>query len=138
MQSRLIVVGQVCFQADGEQPVAISEPRFVRLLETDERSCSRPMKVGEKWMPLDCGWFDRVGKVGLLTLVNELPRYEVQPTPEERAEAHARIVEVGIGDDAFACILPGEECYFQPANLTALRVRCRAGVARLIVSLIPH
>ena len=145
MKSRLTVVEQVCLQIPDEPPMSLSESRYVRLLATDEQLYARTMKVGEAWIPLDCGW--NAKSAGLLVLINEPTRFTVQPTPEERAKADARVIEVALaGEEAgmwsalpkcFSVIRPGESCRFEPTCPDALRVRCRSGATRLVGNLAP-
>lgn len=115
--------------------------QFSRRLETDEQAYSRTLKVGPDWRPLDCGW---VRKVGMLLLVNAEGRFRtVQPTEGERAEAAGRVVEVAflsaLGGDLQPALLlrPGESQRYEPADAGAIRLRCRGGMARVLLTLIP-
>lgn len=139
-QAWLFVTEVVYFQSGGGMPEGV-ESRFMRQLASDERPYPPRPKVGAQWCPLECGWLAD-GGVGLVVLANEVTRFRVIPTPEEKAQAEARIIEVGVAAGeavvAFALVRPGESARFEPADVKALRLRCRAGEAKVSVTLIPR
>lgn len=137
LQHWLTVVETVYFQAGIGTPV-YTEARFTRLLTSDEQPYQRAQKVGREWQVLDAGWLAGEG-ASLLVLANEFPQWRVVPTAAERLDAMAKVVEVCIGEafTPFACIRPGEDCRFEPLDLTALRLRCRHGETKVTATLIP-
>lgn len=137
VQHWLTVVETVYFQAGAGTPV-YTEARFARLLASEEQPYQRVQKVGQEWQALDAGWLAGEG-ASLLVLANEFPQWRVVPTPDERLDAMAKVVEVCIGERStpFAFIRPGEDCRFEPSDLTALRLRCRHGETKITATLIP-
>lgn len=137
--ARLTVVDVVYHQGLGDQPTSV-ESRFGRWLNTDEQPYHRKIKVTTDWMPLDLGWLGT--QISMLVLMNEEGRhFQVYPTPKERALIEERIVEIGIEvhDHVEECWLipPGESIRAQPVAPDRLRVRCRRGEARCVLTLFP-
>lgn len=144
LKSRLTVIETVYHQPLAEG-AASAESHFARWLETDEQPCIRRLKASEAWQALDGGW---LSEAGMLCLENTEGRFpQVQPTEEERRDAAAKVLEVGVvhffsNEESgqvvpFALIPPGESARFQPHTLSALRVRCRAGTAKYTASVFP-
>lgn len=142
--ARLTVVETVYHQAAPNDPTC-TEARFGRVIESDEQPYKRQIVVRERWDELDLGWLK--GKpIGQLILSNAPTNWQRWPTPEEKAEAEARVVEITHvePDEAierfaapFARVRPGESCRFEPVDPGALRVRCRSGETRATLTLIP-
>lgn len=152
LKDRVIVLGTAQhLSADGQ--TSVSESRFVYEQESDEQPCTRKARAGPEWRPLDAGWLKEAGAVILINEEGKFPH--VNPTPEERAEAAAKVVELGClpplppgapaehqsaaGERpvAFAEIAPGRSAQFAPADLARLRVRCRKGEARYTCAAYP-
>jgi hypothetical protein len=136
--SSITVVESVYYAAAGEQPHVV-ENHFARRLTSAEQLYVRKTTVAEGWQPLDAGW---VRLAAMIVLTNEEGRRsQVQPTSEEKAMTAVRVVEIGVlGPDrveAFALVLPGESCRFQPADTRTLRVCCRQGQARITIAAFP-
>lgn len=141
LKSRLTVICTVYHQPLAEG-AASAESHFARWLETDEQPCIRRLKATPEWQPIEGLWLT---ESGMLCLTNDEGRFpQVQPTDEERRAAATKVLEVGVLMESgvpvtlFARILPGESARFQPHDLTALRIRCRAGVAKYTASVFPR
>lgn len=149
---RMTVVQTVYFQADGQEPSSV-DSRYNRDIVQDEHPYHRQSRVGEEWKLLDCGWIERAC---CLVIKNEPTKFHVQPTPEERAEATARVLEVAIRVDVspknrdmhtprtqpvmavWSLVHPGESLRVCPSSLKDLWVRCRSGECRFSVYLMPE
>lgn len=134
---RLSVVQMVYHQQPDGQPT-VQEARYSRWLESDEQPYLRRMTVGEEWVALDVGW---VEKAGMLVLRNEGgPPSPVKLTPEQKAEAAAKVIEVGFTEGLTGqvwLIPPGESMAGVPRNAKELRVRCQSGEVKLSVCVLP-
>lgn len=135
---RLTVLDTIYYQAPGDDPVAFKGP-FARLLESEEQPCIRKLVVGEPWQAVEGLWLSAAGLLGVRN--DEGTFTGVIPTPEQRQEVAARIVEVGVVDvervTRFAFLRPGESCRFEPADMAALRLRCQRGQAKVTVAAFP-
>jgi hypothetical protein len=156
--ARLTVAGQVSFQREGQAPEPSQSLRFAHHPRTGEQPCRRECQVGEEWRPLDAGWFADA-PAGLLLLSNPgPPAPERVPSREEQEAAAAAVVEVGLltprppekgrtmwsGPPApsepapFALLRPrGAPLLLEPRNLGDYRLRCLAGLARVVACLYP-
>lgn len=136
IKNRLTVVETAYHQIVGERPSQV-ERRFTRELAGGEQLWERRLRVVPEWQPIDLGWIERPG---LLILANEEGRWDqVNPTPAERAEAAAKVLEVAFvrgplrQDDSYSLpsadllILPGESNRIHPADDVTVCVRCTAG-----------
>ena len=135
VKDRLVVNGSVTHYSDSGGSPSIAATAFTRFLETtEEQSFIRRTTVGKNWQPLPEGWLK---ECGMLVVANEKARFSVQPTPEQRQEAEAKVLEVGIAVlnrvEPFAIVPSGETARFQPVDLSWLRLRCRNGEAKVTV-----
>lgn len=137
---RITVVETVYHQAPGQQPTSV-ECRHTKSLDSDEQPYTRRVKVGQEWQALDCGWLE---EASLLVLSNAKEQFAVNPTDEQRQEAEARVVEVGIAaedDDTritpLFLIAPGDTFRGQPLGVKAIKLRCRKGEATVTINLFP-
>jgi hypothetical protein len=151
----LTVVGQAVHQSGDAEPAA-AEFRFERRLLTSEQPFVRRCQVGEQWQPLPQSW---LAEASYMVIANERPTFAVNPTAEQQAEADARVVEIGFVPpleplaeprtmhsparavaSPFDCILvrPGEQQPLTPSSLARVRLRCRTGAARCVVTLFPE
>lgn len=136
--SRLVVVESVYCQQEGEQPDSL-DAGYARWLTTDQQPLvRRRLTIGPEWQPLDCQWLD---KAGLLVLENvEGRNLARQPSADELAAIRGRVIELayaGTPLDRSWLIPPGESFRGCPANLDGLRIRCRCGQAKALLSLFP-
>ena len=139
---RLTVVERVYHQPGGEE--AICElTRFTRLLSTNEQVYTRKGKVEQEWKPLDVGWFSE-SCCGLLLLSNlegEFP--DRIPTPEEKSDVAARILEVSFGPldgpefYAHCIVLPKESLRIHPARVNRIAVRSKHGTVHYRTCIYP-
>ena len=145
-QARLGIVEQIYCYPPGAAPTLI-DLREGFWLETDEQPYQRKLKVGTEWQPLDCGWLEGKG-VSLLVLVNEEGKHlTVVPSEQQKAAVSGRVVELGVqtmygmgdapGIVPIAPLRPGLSLRFAPADAKALRLRSRAGEARVTLTLFP-
>jgi len=134
MPSRLVISETVYHQNHDADPTS-ADSCFSRTLASDEQPYSRRVVIGEAWQPLDCGW---VEQASMLVLANQEGRFvQVIPTQAERDTMAAKIVEVGYGDMAAWLVRPGESFRAEPADLKAIRVRCRSGSAKCQLTVFP-
>ena len=107
--------------------------RFGRTLEAKDAPYKRPrFEVGTQWVELDQGW---VMEPSFVTVENMLPTLTRIPTPEQKEETDARVVEVGVGGKDFAAIPPGESLTLSPTGKLCLR--CRKGTAKVNLTVYP-
>lgn len=140
MNSRLSVVGAVFCQSPGNQAEG-TEFRAKRALETDEQVFKRHLRASEQWQPLECGWLP---DAGMLLIVNNEGKFQVNPTDKEREEMNGRILEItyrvneGTENAEVWLILPGEPMLANPSHADGLDIRCRSGTAKFTVYLFPR
>lgn len=141
-RARLTVIETVAHQQVGQAPFSLGVP-YQRWLESQEERYSRTLKVGEEWTPLDCGW---VKEASLLLIRNEEGSYRTRnPTEEEKAVTAAKVLEVAawLGEDILVMetldvVGPQESIRRIPARLDNLMIRCRSGVARYRILVVPR
>jgi hypothetical protein len=135
LDAQLVVVETIYHAATGCEPTA-AESRFARKLETDEQPYTRRITVTQEWQQVDTGW---ITEAGMLRLANkEGEGLQVQPTAEERAAMASKIVELSVDGSAPWLIFPGESFRGMPSELESLRVRCRSGEARCLITIFPR
>lgn len=135
LKPRLTVVETVYHQDPANGPTAFEAP-FGRQLETDEQPCVRRLTVGTDWQALGGVWLAESCQV---VLRNEEGQFHGPlPSAQQKAEAAARVVEVGVSDMVLAVVRPGESCRFEPADLHTIRVRCVAGSAKVTAAVFPR
>jgi hypothetical protein len=153
--SYITVVEYVYYQQRGElDPVAV-EVLYNRRTQTSEQAYVRQLSVGDQWTPIDQGWLKETG-VGLLVLQNEGIKFSTQPTQLQQEEADSKVVEVAIlpkqdigarrtmhsspelGPQVFTQVRPVEALRLVPVDLESLRIRCRSGSVRCLLTLIPR
>ena len=137
----MVVMETIVHQPQDEQPEAV-ERRFSRPVKGEEQMYLRRMPVDGNWRKLDLGW---IASAAMLHLENLTERRDVIPTEQEKRDAADRIVEVGVclGDASqdmceFALVRPGETMRFEPLNVGSLRVRCRRGATKVMLTLVPE
>jgi hypothetical protein len=132
----ITVVQTVYHQPAGEEPTAVTL-QYVRPLETSEQPYVRKIKVGESWQPLDLGWIEQPG---MILLVNDEGKFtQTIPTPEERAEAEAKVVEVGLGSPPW--LIPPQGSFLGMSSGIGRRLvnlRCQKGTARVTIHVYPR
>lgn len=138
---QLTVVEMVYHHVFGEETQVV-ESRYSRRLQGcgEQMYGPRNLTATEEWQSLDLGW---VPEPGLLHIQNrEGQNFQVNPTPEERADIAKRILEVSYsplsqGVDGWL-ILPGESMRGYPTNPGKLFIRSRHGRSRYTLALIPR
>jgi hypothetical protein len=141
VKARAVVNELVHYEPDDSgdgQPVTVVQDTYSRFLESAEQPYQRTITVGEEWKPLSLGWVtEDGGRCALLYLQNQPTRFSVIPTAEQRAEADAKVVELGFDHlSADILISPGESARFRPSP-DPIMVRCRKGTTKLLVTAVP-
>jgi len=109
MSSRVIVLASACFQEQGRQPSAPRDDRVSWPCATDDQPYPRKVLVGAEWQRLELGWLEEAGaaNASLIWMTNEEGRrWEVNPTPAERARVEGRVVEVGSKGVKYGDVMP--------------------------------
>lgn len=133
--ARLTVVKFIAYQPLVKTPENLSPESYTHNLYSDEQIWRREFKVGPEWMPLPLGWLEGQ-PISLIILHNNEGRFtQLIPTPEERADAMARIVEVGVGETPFTVVRPLQSRDFEPVG--PINVRCRTSSAKLTITAVP-
>lgn len=139
VKDRITVVETIYYQPFGDQATSV-ESKFDRILDSvDEQPYSRKCKATEEWQSLDTGW---VKTCSMLSIENNEGKFAQRiPTPEERDEAKAKVLELAYSgeyvDEDTWLILPGESMRGLPADLSRLLIRCRKGSAKFTVTAFP-
>lgn len=137
-RTRITVQERVYHQNAGDQPTLV-EHQFERTLRSDEQPYQHRTKITEDWRPLGESWIERASVV---MIKNNEGRFSVNPTPQERAVADRKVVEIGVlvGEEVVPVMLvyPNECERFTPIDFRAVRVRCRHGMASCVVSILPE
>lgn len=120
---RMTVVETICHQLAGQNPVSYGRP-FTRKLKSEEAPYSRPMKIGEEWKLLDCGW---VPDVGMMLLTNE-------------EKGVGMIIEVSQTIDFSNpfLVFPQESLRGTPNDARRIWIRSRRGICKYTLTLIPE
>lgn len=145
-QTRLVVVGHVYHQRFGHDPVSVSES-FCHWLESGKASDVQELEIGEQWVGIDC---KRVGKASVVFLVNRSVLAQ-RGVPEDKADGdEPAVLEIAYASSAYdagmhnrtteavEAILPGESRRLHPIDAAEIRLRCRRGVAQVMVHLFPE
>lgn len=141
---RLTVVETCVYYAPGDDKPVTTDARFSRAVTTDEQPYVRRCALGEDWVPLDTGWL--AGQVSAVVVENHRPARQAIPSPQERAAEDGAVVEVGVttptGNGEFyvfaALTVPvGEACRFNFVATQFVRLRCRAGKAKVTITAFP-
>lgn len=128
--------------------------------QMNEAPYERNLRVTQEWQQLDVGWFrDYPDKQPeeMLLINEEGSLLQRIPTEEEKAEIASRIVEVGVATGELldtkvllhasntasifqkvAIIKPGRSLRYSPQEIGRVWLRCRKGVARVSLILIPE
>lgn len=112
--------------------------RFSRQLKTKEQDYFRTLTIGEEWLRIDCGWLQN--NVGMLLVTNEQGAAgDTTPTPQERSDEAAKIVELSYTRESQQSwlIYPQESMRGVPSAATDLYVRCQKGEAEVSFHLLP-
>lgn len=137
MKSRITVIGTVYFQEAEQQPVAV-ESAHSRVCEADEQPYPRRFEVGEEWTPLPDGcWVSEASVMVLANAEGRGGRRNLTPAESEVVASHVVEVSFSGGATADAVIVPRDDMRVAPANLSAIRLRCRSGTARCSVTIFP-
>lgn len=147
--SRLIVVETVVHRRNTAGPVGVSFSSC-RLLETDEQSYTRELRVGEEWVPIDLGWLQERVSVVVVENLGEDPPATI-PNEEEKARRESRVLEIGcrilLSDSAAPPvkaailpiyeILPGDSHRGRPVPEASFFLRCLNGETRCKIFAVP-
>ncbi len=134
-KNRLTVIETVYHQTTTAEPDSI-ESRFERELISDEQPYRRTTKVGEDWTPLDFGWIEEVGMIVIQN--NEGKGLTKIPTPEEKEELAAKVLEISADPSNSWIVRPGESFRGEPAGKRTLCIRSRSGTTHFNVYAIPR
>lgn len=135
--ARITIVDLLYHQptAGGAAPVVV-ESRFEHKVTSDEQPYVRITKVGGDWQTLDTGWVKHPSFVVITN--NEGTFLEKQPSPAERAEVAAHVIELGSDNYCLLLIRPGESLRLSPVDASDWQIRCSAGSARVTISAFPE
>jgi hypothetical protein len=146
--SRLTVVEQVGYQAEGQDPVGCVT-RYLVASAGAEQPFERKWTLdhGGQWVRLPRGdWFDQAALIVLSNLTGTAPLQRI-PSKEQKAQEAGRVVEVRFVDpgqtpvaEATSHMLlpPGEGLRLRPADLGGIWLRSRHGPARLHLTTFPR
>lgn len=127
------------FEVEGQQPQSVNIPGYSRsLAEVEEDQLwERHIKVSEKWASLDYGWVEQCAFVLLRN--TEGGQIKTIPTPEQVAENAKKVIEIGFGNKPTPLLYlhPGESQPLSPVDFKSLRIRCKSGVSRVILTAVP-
>lgn len=134
---RVVVLEQVHYQADGENPVS-HESKFSRFCNTDDVPLSRTVTVraGNEPMAVDFGWMEEPSQL----LVNNKGAglYDRIPTPDQKQHDQARHVQVLLDNNQPFCTLPpGESCRLRPVKGVRYFLKATGDDARVVITLLP-
>jgi len=132
---RLTVVSKIYLQTTQEEPFAV-DVRYEEQVLSDEQVWERHTKVGEGWIPLDCGWVDEASLVVITN--NEMPVPHNQLTGSV-GPVNVHILEVGESQSRIPIfeIPPGQSLPGRPVDLKGLVIRSRGGTVRFTVWVLP-
>lgn len=142
MKPRMTVTGYVHYRLRDRQPVTVPI-RFTRELEKAEQLFQRyGLEAKGDWAPLQVSWPEWESKPAQIVISNQAPEWSEVPTPEQRADAAAKILEVGvkIGTQVvpFAWVRPGETSFtLEPAPGAEYYVRCKSNGCKYNVYSVP-
>lgn len=136
---RLTVVEMVYHRPYGEETLAV-DTRFTRKVDSGEqpyqRLCHKPTNMAtEEWKELDFGWLKE--SIGMIVIVNNEGFYPLNPTEEEEKEVESRVIEIGYSEKDTWEIPPRESFRGTPSNPSGLRIRCRSGMAKYTLTVLP-
>lgn len=155
-RGRITVIETVYFQGPDAEPTS-RECNFSNWVGTDEQPYLRRCRIGEAFKPLDLGWLSNI-PIGLVCIDNHEGSFpEKLPTPQEKANAAAKVLEVSFGLSTAPqsltmhdppsppptatvpaiLVKPGEGVRFQPAAAKNVLIRCRSGEARVTITVFP-
>lgn len=128
--SRVIVRSEIIHERSGKPARTWGQPHAFAVA-SNEPACDRELTVGEGWQVLELGW---VRWPSLLYIKNLETEFRVNPTPEEQAEAAAKVVEF----KGLELILsPGRDMQIEPEFKGDVLVRCRKGQTQLLIVAVP-
>lgn len=153
--ARLVRTGGIYFAALNEEGTNL-ELQFSRPVLSEEQPFG-PRKhiiATEEWQPLNLAWFaEHPQQIGTIVITNEEGQFkQTIPTEEERAEAAAKVIEIGTGRrnpynelnyQSFAEVRPSGDTYslqsfsIDPVDATQLGIRCRKGQAKYSLTIFP-
>lgn len=140
---RLTVVDSVHYQDhSGENPLVGETTRFEAEIVDDSLPFSGVGSVGEEWAPLPHG---RLTSCSMLCIQNKEGKFIQQvPSVDERADAEAKVIELGIRIDGIVetvpvgIIHPSRSIRYCPTDLKSLMIRCRHARAKFAIQVYPQ
>ena len=139
----LTVVEQVYFHPADREPRMVDSRWFRSLTTKGEQPYERYLKAGPEWQHLDLGW---ISEAGMVVIQNEEgPDLAKKPLPGQRTRAlpseDPMTIEVryaSAGEDDCFLVMPRESLRFQPTNAKEVVLRCRGGVAKYHLFVVPR
>ncbi len=103
-------------------------------LKSDEQPFKRTTVIGEEWVSLvELGCW--IKQCSFVVISNEEgKRLDRIPDADGRAYIAARVVRISGGHK----VLPGRHALFSPEDLTAVRIRCLLGKAKVTLTVFPE
>lgn len=134
LKGNFVVTGFIHFRSDFPATVQL---RFRRDCETDEQPLSRQFVATEEWQPLELFWLAGAGKVGYLVIENS-EEFGWNPTKEQREKVAMKVIELTFDGEHCFEVRPGEQFPSSPSHPEELRIRCRSGEAKYVLTAFPR
>ncbi len=123
MRSRFTVVEQAYHQVEGREPT-VSGVRASFEVKSGEDPYRRSMDVAGEWRLVDVGWAAEGGSLSALVVYNEIKKFTLNPTPEQKALADGAVLEVRhVGDTSSFLVKPGDQLRCLPTGQVEVRVK---------------
>lgn len=141
-QDRMTVNFSAHYQQDRNDAVSVDVHFSAMLPQADEGPLQRSgtkVKATEQWAPLNFWWLEDCP--GMVVIENlEGRHFDVQPTPEEKADAAKRVIVVRTdpGQANLHRIAPGHAWPFDVERPEMIEVRCVHGDAHYCLTVFPR
>lgn len=131
---------ELYYQHEGDDPAEVRVVAHRIQEKTENEVWKRRVVVHEDWQPIDLGWFREYPSTAGILIIENLEGKATfkNPTPEEKAAAEAKVVEVSLGlRQNPLLVLPRWPQYLLVKDLATIEVRSPAGKARIRITILP-